>query len=45
MSNRGLPATLFLDAQGRLIDVRVGELSSATLAQRLESIRAADAPR
>ncbi|WP_238925967.1 TlpA family protein disulfide reductase [Achromobacter xylosoxidans] len=42
MSNRGLPATLFLDAQGRLVDLRVGELSSATLAQRLEAVRAAD---
>lgn len=41
-SNRGLPATLFLDAQGRLLDLRVGELSGASLAQRLESIRAAD---
>ncbi|MGE8659146.1 MAG: TlpA family protein disulfide reductase [Achromobacter sp.] len=43
MSNRGLPATLFLDAEGRLLDVRVGELSSATLAQRLASIRSANA--
>lgn len=42
-SNRGLPATLFLDAQGRLLDVRVGELSGASLAQRLEGIRAAGA--
>lgn len=45
MSNRGLPATLFLDAEGRLTDLRVGELSSATLAQRLESIRASDTQR
>ncbi|CAB3920364.1 TlpA disulfide reductase family protein [Achromobacter deleyi] len=44
MSNRGLPATLFLDADGRLMDVRVGELSSATLAQRLEAIRPVAAP-
>lgn len=43
LSNRGLPATLFLDAQGRLLDIRVGELSSATLAQRLQSIRTAGA--
>ncbi|MFD4840121.1 redoxin family protein [Achromobacter sp. NPDC058515] len=42
MSNRGLPATLFLDAGGRLVDLRVGELSAATLAQRLEAIRAAE---
>jgi thiol-disulfide isomerase/thioredoxin len=40
MSNRGLPATLFLDAGGRLVDLRVGELSAATLAQRLEAVRA-----
>lgn len=39
MSNRGLPATLFLDAQGRLVDLRVGELSAASLAQRLEAIQ------
>ncbi|WP_313620452.1 TlpA disulfide reductase family protein [Achromobacter sp.] len=38
-SNRGLPATLFLDANGRLVDLRVGELSAATLAQRLDAIR------
>ncbi|OAD15837.1 prolipoprotein diacylglyceryl transferase family protein [Achromobacter insolitus] len=40
MSNRGLPATLFLDAQGRLVDLRVGELSAASLAQRLDAIQA-----
>ncbi len=45
MSNRGLPATLFLDADGRLMDVRVGELSSATLAQRVEAIRPPTASR
>jgi thiol-disulfide isomerase/thioredoxin len=41
LSNRGLPATLFLDAQGRLVDLRVGELSTASLAQRLEAIQKA----
>nr|WP_315846517.1 TlpA disulfide reductase family protein [uncultured Achromobacter sp.] len=41
-SNRGLPATLFLDAQGRLVDLRVGELSTASLAQRLEAIQKAE---
>lgn len=45
MSNRGLPATLFLDAQGRLTDLRVGELSTASLAQRLEAIKAPGAGR
>ena len=32
---RGLPTTLFYDASGGLVDVRVGELSRATLTQRL----------
>lgn len=34
----GLPTTLFYDSNGTLVDTRVGELSAATLAQRLESI-------
>jgi thiol-disulfide isomerase/thioredoxin len=34
----GLPATLFFDAQGRLVDQRVGALSQATLAQRLAAL-------
>lgn len=34
----GLPTTLFFDAEGRLVDQRVGELSKATLAQRLARI-------
>lgn len=32
---RGYPSTLFLDAQGHLRDVRMGELSAATLARSL----------
>lgn len=36
--HRVLPATLFFDAQGRLVDTRLGELSRATLAQRLQAI-------
>ncbi|AVJ28271.1 TlpA disulfide reductase family protein [Achromobacter spanius] len=39
LSNHGLPATLFLDANGRVVDLRVGELSAATLAQRLETLQ------
>lgn len=35
----GLPTTLFFDARGRLVDRRMGELSPATLAQRLETLR------
>jgi hypothetical protein len=31
----GLPTTLFFDREGRMVARRVGELSAATLAQRL----------
>lgn len=37
-NQRGLPTTLFFDAKGRLISVRTGELSAATLAEKLETI-------
>lgn len=39
-----LPTTLFFDAKGRLLDIRMGELSYASLMQRLEMIDAASAP-
>jgi thiol-disulfide isomerase/thioredoxin len=32
-----LPMTLFFDAEGRLASTRIGELSAATLAERLEA--------
>lgn len=35
---RGLPATLFFDADGRLSDVRLGELSYATLTHRINAL-------
>lgn len=38
LGHRALPTTLFYDAQGRLVDTRVGELSRATLAQRLPAL-------
>ena len=41
MGHNALPTTLFFDAQGRLAGARIGELSHATLAQRLAEIRAA----
>ncbi len=41
LGHRALPTTLFFDAQGRLVDTRIGELSQATLTQRLASVRAA----
>jgi len=40
---RGYPTTLFLDADGRLRDIHMGELSRATLAERLARIRATTA--
>ncbi|KQP35454.1 TlpA disulfide reductase family protein [Pseudorhodoferax sp. Leaf274] len=33
--HRALPTTYFFDREGRLVDARIGELSQATLAQRL----------
>jgi thiol-disulfide isomerase/thioredoxin len=35
----GLPTTLFFDAEGRLVDRRLGQLSAATLAQGIEGLR------
>jgi len=36
---RALPTTLFFDAQGRLVSMRIGELSGGTLAERLQALR------
>ena len=38
LGGRALPMTLFFDRHGRLVDTRVGELSHATLAQRMEML-------
>lgn len=35
----GLPTTLFFDARGRLVSARTGELSAATLEDRLRALR------
>lgn len=35
LGHRALPTTLFFDARGRLVDTRTGELSAASLAERL----------
>jgi thiol-disulfide isomerase/thioredoxin len=43
MEVRGLPTTLFFDAQGRLAGARVGELSTGALAARLEGVAPAPA--
>lgn len=40
---RGYPTSLFFAADGRLVTVRVGELSAATLAAHLARIRTGDA--
>ena len=39
LGHRGLPTTLFFDAAGRLVDVRVGELSYPTLSQRIDALK------
>jgi thiol-disulfide isomerase/thioredoxin len=39
LGSGALPTTLFFDAQGVLVEHRMGELSAATLAQRLESLQ------
>jgi thiol-disulfide isomerase/thioredoxin len=41
LGHRALPTTLFFDASGQLVAIRIGELSQATLAQRLEDLRGA----
>lgn len=38
-NQRGLPTTLFFDATGRLVSTRTGEVSAASLAEKLESIQ------
>lgn len=35
---RALPTTLFFDASGRLVSTRIGELSAATLSERLQAL-------
>ncbi|MCH1878299.1 TlpA family protein disulfide reductase [Alcaligenes ammonioxydans] len=37
--SRGLPTTLFLDEQGRLVDLRAGELSAATLNDKINTLQ------
>lgn len=41
---RALPTTFFFDASGALVDTRIGELSDASIAQRLARWPAAAAP-
>jgi hypothetical protein len=38
LGSRALPTTVFVDAQGRQTALRVGELSTATLAQQLQAL-------
>lgn len=44
LGSRALPTTFFFDAAGRLVDARVGELSPATLDQRLAAFSPGAAP-
>lgn len=37
--SRAMPTTLFFNAQGKLIDRRLGEVSTATLEQRIDALR------
>lgn len=37
--SQGLPTTLFLDSHGQIVDIRLGELSPATLQERLDTLR------
>lgn len=39
IGSHGLPTTLFFNKEGRLVERRAGELSPATLAQRLDTLR------
>jgi len=41
LGQRALPATLFFDARGSLVATRMGELSTATLAEHLDALRLA----
>jgi thiol-disulfide isomerase/thioredoxin len=41
LGQRALPTTLFFDARGQLMSSRIGELSHATLTQRLADLRSA----
>lgn len=40
LGQRALPTTLFFDLRGQLVSTRVGELSQATLMQRLSEVQA-----
>ncbi|PKO64358.1 MAG: TlpA family protein disulfide reductase [Betaproteobacteria bacterium HGW-Betaproteobacteria-16] len=44
LGHSALPTTLFFDAQGKLADTRIGELSQATIAQRLSNLRGEFSP-
>lgn len=44
LGQRALPTTVFLDAKGGLSSARLGELSHATLAQRLNELRGTSPP-
>lgn len=44
MGARGLPTTLFFDADGRLVDFHMGELTGAGLASKLQAVGGSPGP-
>ena len=44
VGSKALPTTLFYDATGRLVDTHLGELSAASLASKLQPLRASALP-
>ncbi len=44
MGARGLPTTLFFDADGRLVDFHMGELTQAGLASKLKAVAGSPGP-
>ena len=44
LGQRGLPVTLFYNAEGFMEDIRLGELSRGSLVQRLEALGVTDQP-
>ncbi|HLR12997.1 MAG TPA: prolipoprotein diacylglyceryl transferase family protein [Burkholderiaceae bacterium] len=38
IQSNGLPTTIFLDASGHVVDIRIGELSEATLNDRIQAL-------
>lgn len=44
IESKGLPTTIFLDAGGHIVDMRIGELSEATLNDRIQKLQPSRRP-